>query len=198
MEIGLLLFAYLIGSIPFGLMITRICGVPDIRKMGSGNIGATNVMRMAGKHLGACTLVLDMVKGVIPVALMKNMTPDVTWWLLATLFAIGGHIFSIWLKFKGGKGVATAIGAYLALSPLFGASVVLVWLLAVKQSRYVSIGAVVAFAVSPVIAALTWLPMMVEMIPNYLILCVVAALVIYRHKSNLAHIREGVEPKLGE
>lgn len=139
--------AYLIGSIPFGLLLTRYAGLGDIRKIGSGNIGATNVLRTGNKKLAAFTLICDVLKGVIPVMCAYNQDPSLMY--ITGMAAVLGHVFPIWLRFQGGKGVATALGTYLAINPLLGLSVALVWLLVAKIGKISSLSALVAFCAAP-------------------------------------------------
>ncbi len=144
-----ILVAYLCGSIPFGLILTHLAGGGDIRTIGSGNIGATNVLRTGNKWLAAVTLLCDGLKGFLPVFLAKFYAPDLC--ISLALLAILGHIFPVWLKFKGGKGVATALGAYFALNIWVGFSMIAVWLIVARFFKISSLSALVSFAVSPLI-----------------------------------------------
>ena len=208
------LAAYLIGSIPFGLILTRIAGHGDIRKIGSGNIGATNVLRTGDKKLAMLTLLLDGVKGVAsillarliltPVILGRNAYTDclggpcydmtdvmlaVAWMGLVTII---GHVFPLWLKFKGGKGVATSIGVAFGLNWMMGAAACVIWLLMAALFRYSSLSALVAIGLLPVLA------LIFSQSPALLPLLLISLLVIWRHKDNIQRLRAGTEPKIGK
>jgi acyl phosphate:glycerol-3-phosphate acyltransferase len=189
---------YLLGSIPFGLLLTRAAGLGDVRSIGSGNIGATNVLRTGNKKLAAATLLLDCLKGTAAVLLAKIVlghTPA----LAAGLGAFLGHVFPAWLGFKGGKGVATYIGVLLGLMPLLAAVFCGVWLVVAFLSRYSSLSALVAcvavlggswmFA-SP-FQSLTINP------PMTLVLTVMTAILYIKHRPNIARLASGTEPKIG-
>jgi glycerol-3-phosphate acyltransferase PlsY len=203
---------YLIGSIPFGLILTKLGGYGDIRNIGSGNIGATNVLRTGNKKLAILTLLLDGGKGAAAVLLAKFMlTFDMA--MLAGVFAFLGHLFPVWLKFKGGKGVATTIGILLALLPKLGIIVCLLWLATALILRMSSLAALVAIGLSPVIAwyltkdfsdtihdmdgsililvnhHLNWLPYVCGFM---------AAFVFIKHKQNILRLLKGEEPKIGK
>lgn len=186
------LAAYLIGSIPFGLILTRIAGHGDIRKIGSGNIGATNVLRTGDKKLAVLTLLLDGVKGFASILLAKFMVTDVisvvAWMGLATIL---GHVFPVWLKFKGGKGVATSIGVAFGLNWMMGAAACVIWLLMAALFRYSSLSALVAIGLLPVLA------LIFSQSPALLPLLLISLLVIWRHKDNIKRLRAGTEPKIG-
>lgn len=141
------LLGYLLGSIPFGLLLTRFAGAGDIRRLGSGNIGATNVLRTGRKGLALATLLLDGGKGAMAVLLAARFGQDMA--IIAGGAALVGHVFPLWLRFRGGKGVATFLGALLALAPLAGALVCLTWLLAAALWRYSSLAALLSTALSP-------------------------------------------------
>ncbi len=187
------LAAYLIGSIPFGLILTRIAGHGDIRKIGSGNIGATNVLRTGDKKLAVLTLLLDGVKGFASILLAKFMVTDVisvvAWMGLATIL---GHVFPVWLKFKGGKGVATSIGVAFGLNWMMGAAACVIWLLMAALFRYSSLSALVAIGLLPVLA------LIFSQSPALLPLLLISCLVIWRHKDNIKRLRAGTEPKIGK
>lgn len=187
-DILALALAYLIGSIPFGLLLTRAAGLGDIRTIGSGNIGATNVLRTGNKKLAAATLVLDMAKGVVAVMIAGALAEGSFFSGFAPLAAIAGHVFPVWLNFKGGKGVATAFGACLAFNVLVGFVGVLVWLLVFLYKRISSLSALVAISVIPVVALLT------DGLLAACYLAPVAALVIYRHRDNIARLKAHTEP----
>jgi glycerol-3-phosphate acyltransferase PlsY len=171
-------FAYLLGSIPFGLLVAKVFGRGDVRKEGSGNIGATNVSRVAGPLAGILTLLLDGAKGAAAVLVAGRYSNDSAMWMvIAGLAALVGHCFPVWLKFKGGKGVATAAGVYLALCPPAFLAGLILFLLVASVSRYVSLGSVAA-AVAITFGALA-----------------VAVLIVYKHDGNLQRLVEGTEPK---
>lgn len=194
----LLPLAFLLGSIPFGYLLFRWRTGGDIRRSGSGNIGATNVLRTAGKKLGILTLLLDAFKGWLALwlALHWGHNPAV---LVAAclLLVIGGHIFSPWLQGRGGKGVATALGAFLALAPEALAGAVVVFLIVLAFWRYVSLASICACVALPLLLLISMhagdiAPVIVA------VAAAVAALVIYRHKANLGRLRQGTESRLGQ
>lgn len=233
MELAIVFIAaYLIGSIPFGLILTRAAGLGDIRQIGSGNIGATNVLRTGNKKLAALTLFLDGFKGFVAVSLvgtklgghillMQSATMLCTGgpcydqssvFALATwcsLVALLGHMFPVWLKFKGGKGVATILGCWLALIPLLGGSAILVWLGAAFISRRSSVGALAAVTL-PVAGLIfaqfnnCWpvpgeAPMCETPDYNLMITCsLMSLMVILRHHENIKRLLAGTEPKIGK
>lgn len=188
--------AYLLGSIPFGLLLTRAFGRGDVRKVGSGNIGATNVARAAGLLAGIFTLVLDAAKGAGAVWLAEKLANDsATWMMIAAFAALLGHCFPVWLKFKGGKGVAAAAGIFLALSPLACLAAVILFLVVVIFWRYISLGSVSAAAAMPLLIYFLWAPRHAPP-PAVTVGAVAAALVIiYKHRGNLQRLVEGAEPK---
>jgi glycerol-3-phosphate acyltransferase PlsY len=181
---------YLLGSIPFGLILTRLAGLGDVRKIGSGNIGATNVLRAGSKKLAAATLILDAVKGTAAVLLAAQWgeTPA----MLAGLGAFLGHLFPVWLGFRGGKGVATYIGVLLGLYWPAGVAFCVVWLLVAFATRYSSLGDLVASGASVCVLALTsqW-----RLAALFLLLTV---LLYIRHASNIARLARGEEARIGE
>ncbi len=179
--------AYLLGSIPFGLLLTRAFGLGDVRNIGSGNIGATNVMRTGKKGLGVAVLLLDLGKGFAAVWLThyfysENIAP------IAGLFAVLGHVFPIWLKFKGGKGVATTLGVFFALNPVFGIAVCILWLAMFLITRTSSVSSLMAIGYSPIIAYL--------MDGDYgtALLCLnIAVLIVFTHRGNIRRLLSGKE-----
>ncbi len=188
--IGALLLGYLLGSIPFGLVFTRAAGLGDIRRVCSGNIGATNVLRACGKALAAATLLADGGKGAAAVLLAGwAWGPATAAW--AGLAAVLGHLFPVWLRFRGGKGVATGLGVLLAAAPLAGAVACAVWLAMAKLGRRSSLAGLAAFAAAPVAAWAVygagrgWLAL------------AVAALVFARHHANIRRLLAGTEPRIG-
>lgn len=185
----LLIAAYLLGSIPTGLLLAKAAGV-DIRATGSGNIGATNVYRTLGRSVGVLTLVGDCLKGLLPVLLARYLQlPDV--WIAAIgLAAFLGHVYTIFLGFKGGKGVATALGVFLGIAPLAVLGALFIFVAIVWQWRFVSLGSIAAAAAMPGLVAV------VNNRPAYLLMTViVAALVVWKHKENIKRLREGTESK---
>ena len=197
-----LIESYLLGSIPFGYLAGRFAGV-DIRKAGSGNIGATNVLRVLGKRYGYPVFVLDFLKGFgavrIAMAIIMAVRPESTSpevaGVLAAIFAVIGHSFPIWLKFRGGKGVATSAGALFGLMPLATVIGGGIWILTFLLTRYVSLASVTtAVALPIVIAIMTWLNQTDGKALFYSSLCI-AAVIIWRHHSNLSRLVRGTEPR---
>jgi len=190
-EILLILFAYLLGSIPTGYILGYLSGV-DVRKAGSGNVGATNVARVAGKKLGLLTLVGDAAKGIIPVWLARRLGMDVDAAALAAFAAFLGHLFPVFLNFQGGKGVATALGALLGLAPAATGALLLVFLIVIAATRIVSLASMIAAAAAPVAVWLFGYP------PIVIGLTVaMALLIIWRHQHNIQRLMSGAEPKFG-
>jgi glycerol-3-phosphate acyltransferase PlsY len=189
--IAALVVGYLLGSIPFGIIFTRLAGTQDIRGIGSGNIGATNVLRTGRKELAAATLAADMLKGTVAVLAM-------TWWcgrdcgLIAGVGAFVGHLFPVWLKFKGGKGVATFLGVLLAVAwqgvLVFGAF----WLAIAAATRFSSLASLVACAAVPVYFWITGAPR------EALVFLLLAVLTFVMHRGNIARLRQGTEGKIGQ
>lgn len=188
--------AYLLGSIPFGLLLTRAFGRGDVRRVGSGNIGATNVARAAGLLAGVFTLALDVAKGAGAVFLAERLSNDsATWMMIAAFAALLGHCFPVWLKFKGGKGVATAAGVFLVLSPLACLAAVILFVLVVIFWQYVSLGSVSAAAAMPLLIYLLWAPRHAPTLVITIGTLAVSLLVIYKHGGNLRRLVEGTEPR---
>ena len=181
--------AYLLGSIPFGLILTRLTGAGDLRQIGSGNIGATNVLRTGRKGLAAATLLLDMGKGFLAVWLAWLWFPD--WAVLAAMGAFLGHCFPVWLKFNGGKGVATMMGVALGLAWPIGAVYAAVWLGVLATTRFSSLAGISAAVSAPLAAFATG---RAEFVP---VLAALALLVTLLHRANIARLRAGTEPKVG-
>jgi glycerol-3-phosphate acyltransferase PlsY len=188
--------AYLLGSIPFGLLVAKVFGRGDVRKEGSGNIGATNVSRVAGPLAGILTLLLDGAKGAAAVLVAGRYSNDSAMWMvIAGLAALVGHCFPVWLKFKGGKGVATAAGVYLALcAPAFLGGLIL-FLLVAGFSRYVSLGSVAAAVAMPLLMYFLWAPRHAPPPVITFGALAVAVLIVYKHDGNLQRLVEGTEPK---
>ena len=190
-NVFLVIFSYLLGSIPTGLVLAKALAGIDPRQGGSRNIGATNVMRTAGKALGAITLIGDVLKGVIPVCLALFLQRGEWWVAGAGLAAFLGHCFPIYIGFKGGKGVATALGIYLPLTPLAVLVNIFFFASAVAVSRMVSIGSLIAALAMPLLIWLGRYPL-----PYVLMSICVGIIVIYRHKENIKRLIEGKENKL--
>ncbi|MEM6743017.1 MAG: glycerol-3-phosphate 1-O-acyltransferase PlsY [Pseudomonadota bacterium] len=188
--LGALLIGYVLGSIPFGIFLARAFGGGDLRKVGSGNIGATNVLRAGGKAAGALTLLLDGLKGAAAVWIAGRWGPDAA--VLGAAGAVLGHLFPIWLRFAGGKGVATLLGVTLALSWLAGAAALLAWLAAAAASRRSSVGGLASAAVCPFAL---W---GVGRLEAVLVVAALALLVWLRHHANIARLIAGTEPRIGQ
>jgi len=184
-----LICAYLLGSVPTGLLLARAFGI-NIRETGSGNIGATNVYRTVGRKIGILTLVGDCLKGLIPVLVAKWLGLPDLWVAAIGLAAFLGHVYTIFLRFKGGKGVATALGVFLGAAPLSLLGGLTVFAFVLYRWRYVSAASIAAAAVIPVAVALVTGKL--ELIAMS---CVIAAIVIFRHRENIARLRAGTESK---
>jgi glycerol-3-phosphate acyltransferase PlsY len=180
---------YLIGSIPFGLVLTRLAGLGDVRRIGSGSIGATNVLRTGSKPLAAITLLLDGGKGAAIVLAAGTMGQDMA--VLAGGGAVLGHCFPVWLKFKGGKGVATFLGTLLAVAPLTGLAACLTWLVVAGIFRYSSLASLIAAVAAPGYAYLfaDWQRMELA--------AALAVLIVIRHHANIRRLATGREPRIG-
>jgi glycerol-3-phosphate acyltransferase PlsY len=183
------LVGYLFGSIPFGLLLSRLAGLGDIRKVGSGNIGATNVLRTGSKSLAALTLVCDAGKGSAAVLILGQWGQDLA--LLAGFFSVIGHNFPLWLKFRGGKGVATTLGVLLALAWPVGLIACVTWLAVAIVSRYSSLAALAALAVAP--AAMY----MLAGIEETIVAALLAVLGVVRHHANIGRLIRGEEARIG-
>lgn len=181
--------AYLSGSVPYGLILTKLAGMGDIRQSGSGNIGATNVLRVGGKKLAILTLLLDALKGAVPVLVAKQFHMDYA--VLAAFGALIGHLFPVWLKFKGGKGVAVAVGVIFALSPLLGLSLVAVWLAVAIISKYSSLSALVACGLAPFLAGMITRDAQITATVFAL-----ALIIIIKHHENIRRLINGTESKI--
>jgi glycerol-3-phosphate acyltransferase PlsY len=182
--------AYLLGSVPFGVVITRMLGLGDLRSIGSGNIGATNVLRTGHRGAAAATLILDAAKGAVAVLIARALLGEDAA-QLAGLAAFLGHLFPVWLGFRGGKGVATFLGTLLALAWPVGLAACATWAATAALTRYSSLSALVAAALSPL-----WALMLGDR--QVVMLAVgLAALVVARHRGNIARLRAGTEPRIG-
>jgi glycerol-3-phosphate acyltransferase PlsY len=187
----LIVFAYLLGSVPVGVLLARMKGA-DPRKVGSGNIGATNVMRAAGKTTGVLTLAGDILKGLLPVSVAFTMEEPVIMVAAVGLAAFLGHLFPLFLRFKGGKGVATALGAYLRLDPFAVVITVIVFVLVLLKWRFVSLGSLVGVAAMPLLLYLLNAP------DYYVYLSlIIGTLIFIKHKDNIRRLLAGTENKMG-
>jgi acyl phosphate:glycerol-3-phosphate acyltransferase len=191
--------AYLLGSIPFGLLIVKILGGPDIREVGSGNIGAANVARSAGRFAGILTLLLDAAKGYLAVWLATRWTNgNIRWMMVGAILAVIGHMFTVWLNFEGGKGVATSLGVFLPICWQAVAAAAVLWLVVVIFWKYASLGSISAAAALPILIYLLYAPGHAP--PEFvsfgtLLICV---LVIAKHKANIERLISGTEPRIGK
>jgi glycerol-3-phosphate acyltransferase PlsY len=192
----LLAAAYFLGSIPFGLILAKLFAGSDIRKSGSGNIGANNVARVAGPAAGILTLALDVAKGAAAVWLAGRFTDQSsTAMTLAAASALIGHCYPVWLKFKGGKGVATALGVFLMLAPWAALGALLVFIVVSVAWRYVSLGSVSAAAAMPLLMYFLWAPGHAPPLVVDFGTLFASALVIFKHDANLQRLIDGTEPK---
>jgi glycerol-3-phosphate acyltransferase PlsY len=186
--------SYLLGAVPFGLFFTRIFSHIDVRSVGSGNIGATNVLRAAGKKAAILTLLADAVKGLLPVLIIRTLLQNDVAAVLAGAAAILGHNFPIYLKFKGGKGVATSYGVMLAVAPVIGLVCLVIWLVTAILFRYSSLAALVSFACYPLLTMVMNSP---PSKPHGLLSLFIFGLIYYRHRENIKRLLAGTEPKIG-
>ncbi len=194
----LLVVAYLLGSIPFGLLFARIFARKDVREVGSGNIGATNVTRVAGPLPGILTLFFDAGKGALAVLLASHFTNhDARTMMFAAIFALIGHCYPVWLGFKGGKGIATGLGVFTALCPLAGLGSLAVFIIVAITWRYASLGSVAAAASMPLLVYLFWAPGHAPPVVIVFGTLFATALVIYKHDANLQRLVQGTEPRFG-
>ena len=194
----LIVAAYLLGSIPFGLLLVKALGGDDIRSAGSGNIGAANVARNAGWLAGILTLLFDAGKGYLAVWIASHYTHgNGRWMIAAAVAAVVGHIFPVWLRFKGGKGVATGLGAFLPISAAAVAAAGAFWLLVVLFWRYSSLGSIVAATAMPPLVYLFYAPGHAP--PNYILAGTVAIslLILAKHRPNIRRLIEGTESRIG-
>lgn len=189
--LGSLLFGYLCGSIPFGLILTRMAGLGDVRKIGSGNIGATNVLRTGNKKLAAATLLADALKGTVAVVAARQVL-GMEAALIAGLGAFLGHLYPVWLKFKGGKGVATYLGVLLGLAPLIVLVFAAVWLGLAKLFRYSSLAALAAAVVVPITLYMYGRPEVASLF------VVMSLITILKHHENIRRLLSGTESRIGD
>ena len=191
MAVAVAVAAYLIGSVPFGWLLARAAGLGDVRAIGSGNIGATNVLRTGRRDVAALTLALDAAKGAVAVlAAARWAGPG--WALLAAVFAVVGHCTSVWMRGQGGKGVATGLGVILATAWPVGLLCCAAWLATARLSRLSSAGALAAFALAPVLMLLWRGP------AAGMAVAVVSAVVFWRHSGNIRRLLAGTEPRIGQ
>lgn len=184
-----LVFGYLLGSIPFGLLLTRAAGLGDVRKIGSGNIGATNVLRTGNKGLAAATLLLDALKGTAAVLIAGHFAPDLAIW--AGLGAFLGHLFPVWLGFKGGKGVATYLGVLIGLAWQVALIFAVAWLVMAFLFRYSSLAALTAAVIVPIGLYVLSTPQ------NAALFVVMSIIVFIKHRENISRLLAGTEGKIG-
>jgi glycerol-3-phosphate acyltransferase PlsY len=190
--VSLMLLGYVLGSVPTGYLVGRVLGV-DVRKVGSGNIGTANVLRAAGKRAAVLTLAGDMLKGFVPVVIARLLVSN-HWLIAAVAFAaVVGHCWPVFLRFKGGKAVATGAGTTIGLAPILGLGLFAFWWAIVLLSRYTSLGAISVMVVSPVVFWLSGQPL-----PYMLYTIVGGALVLWRHRENARALIKGTERKVGE
>ncbi len=190
--IALVIFGYLLGAIPIGYVVGRAFGV-DVRQVGSGNIGTANVLRAAGKWAAILTLLGDMLKGFFPVVLVTVLVESEWLHAAVALAAIAGHCWPVFLRFKGGKAVATGAGTSIGLAPVVGLGLFAFWWAVVLLSRYTSLGAIAVMLVSPLAFVLTGQPL-----PYVVYTVVGGALVLYRHRENARALVKGTERKVGQ
>ena len=184
--------AYLIGSIPFALLLARRWGGHDLHRIGSGNIGAANVLRASGVRAGVAAAILDVAKGAAGVLVAERMSSSGHASAMAGLAAVVGHIYPVWLRFRGGKGVATACGVFSVLAPVAVPAAVAAFLVATLATRYISVGSVTASLVLPPVAYATGSPVAVVVSAS-----ATAMLIVFRHRSNLQRVRVGTERRVG-
>ena len=190
LTLAALVFGYLLGSIPFGLLLTRMAGLGDVRKIGSGNIGATNVLRTGNKKLAAATLLLDALKGTAAAAIASYWGLDAG--LAAGFAAFLGHLFPVWLGFKGGKGVATYVGVLLGLVPVIVPVFAVVWIGLAWFTRISSLSALVATAITPVVVWFAGNPKVA------ILMAILTAISWLKHRANIARLLNGTESRIGQ
>jgi len=193
-ELVLVLVAYLLGSLPTALLVVRLMTGEDVRRKGSGNIGGTNALRAAGWKAGVAVTVIDVAKGALAVWLMRLYNPESGWVAAAMLAVVVGHCYPVWLKFRGGKGVAAGYGAFLVIAPLSALAALAVWFVVLVISRWVAMASMVASAVFPLALKLIDTPDMVTLIS----VSAAAVLIILRHSSNIRKMLAGEEVKIGD
>jgi len=189
---AVILFGYLLGSIPFALLMARRWSATDLRRVGSGNLGAANVMRASGVRAGVLVALLDMLKGALSVLVAERLSPSAAAPAVAGLAAIVGHIYPVWLRFRGGKGVATACGVFSILTPLAVPPALAVFVAAVWITKYISLGSVLASIALPPLAYAAG-----GQGPVVAAASAAAVIIVFRHRSNVARLRAGTERRLG-
>jgi len=195
LQILFIVLSYFLGAVPFGLLFTKLFSRVDVRTVGSGNIGATNVLRAAGKKAAILTLLTDAFKGYLPVLIAGILFQDDYVTVSSGAAAVLGHNFPVYLNFKGGKGVATSFGVVLAVSPWIGMLSLVVWLVAACIWRYSSLSALVAFACYPFLTFYTASPMLK---PYGLLSLFIFGMIYYRHRENIKRLLAGTESKIGK
>lgn len=188
----IILAGYLFGSIPFALLTARRWGATDLRRVGSGNLGAANVMRTSGVRAGVLVALLDMLKGAASVVLAERLSPNAAAPAVAGVAAIVGHIYPVWLRFRGGKGVATACGVFSILTPLAVPPALAVFVAAVWITKYISLGSVLASIALPPLAYAAG-----AQVPAVAAAVAASAIIVFRHRSNVARLRAGTERRIG-
>src|SRR5262249_39514704 len=201
-EVVSLIIAYLLGSIPFGYLIVKLTRGADIRETGSGGTGATNVSRKAGKAAGVVTLALDAMKGASAVLVARWLTDEAgTSWIIAAaaVLAVVGHCFPVWLKFKAGKGVATGVGGFMAVTPWGVLAGLAVFIVVVWRTRYVSLGSIIGAAFIPLWVLLMHMGIepISDFVPIMTALCATSAVIIFKHSENIKRLMAGEENKFG-
>lgn len=187
--IGALVFGYFLGSIPFGLILTRLAGLGDVRSIGSGNIGATNVLRTGNKKLAAATLIFDMLKGTVAVLIASRYGPNAA--IAAGLGAFIGHLFPVWIGFKGGKGVATYLGVLIGLAWPGALVFAAVWIVTALLTRYSSLAALIASIIVPIALYFQGSPAIA------ILFAIMTVIVFFKHKTNITRLLNGSESKIG-
>ena len=189
---GMILIAYLCGSISSAILVCRLCGLPDPRTSGSGNPGATNVLRIGGKGAAVAVLIFDVLKGMLPVWGAYELGVSPFWLGLIAIAACLGHIWPVFFGFKGGKGVATSLGSMLAINPVLALTCLAAFIIIVLVSKYVSLGSVLGICLSPVLMLIT------HNTKGIWVTLFLSASVIYTHRANIKRLLNGTERKLGE
>lgn len=190
-----IMLSYLLGAVPFGLIFSKLLSDVDVRTIGSGNIGATNVLRAAGKKAAVLTLLADALKGFLPVFIVHFLFNAEVTTVLSGVAVVLGHNFPVYLKFKGGKGVATSFGVVLAVSPGIGFLCLLIWILVAYLWRYSSLSALIAFACYPGLTFFATSPLSK---PYGLLSLFIFCMIYYRHRENIKRLLAGTEPKIGK
>lgn len=194
MELMIVALAYFLGSLPTAYLLVRLMTGHDVRRKGSGNVGGTNALRTAGWKVGVAVTIIDMAKGAIPVWLMQRFNPESGWIAAAMLAAVVGHCYPVWLKFQGGKGVATGFGAFMVLAPLSALAAFGLWVVVLLIWRWVSLASMTASASFPLILKLIDNPDVVTLTA----VSAAAILIILRHSSNIRNMVAGTEAKVGD